>query len=179
MVNQVMLVKLLTKSEGLMNGLFSTGGALGALSTAYTAESFGRLRTIQLACVVCILGAALMTGAANVAMFQVSRFIMGLGIGQVVCAGRCRLILSHFGWICLRCTHNSPSPLISSRIVNTEASWIACRIPRYCPGFRVHTYRFCWFWLLLRINIIVSVAISVCCTADPSSHSSGWKLGFA
>ncbi|QKX62228.1 uncharacterized protein TRUGW13939_09387 [Talaromyces rugulosus] len=71
---------------GLMNGLFSTGGALGSLSTAYTAEVFGRLRTIQLACVVCILGAALMTGAVNVAMFLASRFIMGWGVGQVVCA---------------------------------------------------------------------------------------------
>lgn len=71
-----------------MNGLFSTGGALGSLSTAYTAEVFGRLRTIQLACVVCILGAALITGAVNIPMFLASRFIMGWGVGQVVCAGK-------------------------------------------------------------------------------------------
>jgi predicted MFS family arabinose efflux permease len=70
-----------------MNGLFSLGGALGALSTAYTAEAFGRLRTIQLACCICIIGASLMTGAANIAMFLASRFIMGWGIGQIVCAG--------------------------------------------------------------------------------------------
>lgn len=71
-----------------MNGLFSTGGALGSLSTAYTAEAFGRLRTIQLACLVCILGAALMTGAVNIPMFLASRFIMGWGVGQIVCAGK-------------------------------------------------------------------------------------------
>jgi MFS family permease len=69
-----------------MNGLFSLGGALGALSTAYTAEAFGRLRTIQLA--ICILGASLMTGSANVAMFLARRLIMGWGTGQIICAGK-------------------------------------------------------------------------------------------
>jgi MFS family permease len=72
---------------GLMNGLFSTGGALGALFTAWTTFAFGRLRTIQLACVVCIVGGALMTGSANIEMFQASRFIMGWGIGMMVCGG--------------------------------------------------------------------------------------------
>ncbi|KAF2250929.1 general substrate transporter [Trematosphaeria pertusa] len=70
---------------GLMNGLFSTGGALGALFTAWTTHAFGRLRTIQFACAVCIVGGSLMTGAANIAMFQASRFIMGWGIGMMVC----------------------------------------------------------------------------------------------
>ncbi|KAL9064026.1 MAG: hypothetical protein Q9161_009131 [Pseudevernia consocians] len=71
--------------KGAMNGLFFAGGALGSLSIAYTASAFGRLRTIQIACLVCILGAALMAGAANVAMYLVSRFIMGWGVGQMVC----------------------------------------------------------------------------------------------
>ncbi|KAF6228525.1 hypothetical protein HO133_008255 [Letharia lupina] len=70
---------------GAMNGLFFAGGALGSLSIAYTASAFGRLRTIQIACMVCILGAALMAGAANVAMYLASRFIMGWGVGQMVC----------------------------------------------------------------------------------------------
>ncbi|KAF2790363.1 general substrate transporter [Melanomma pulvis-pyrius CBS 109.77] len=69
---------------GLMNGLFSTGGALGALCTAWTTSAFGRLRTIQIACVVCIIGGSLMTGSANIAMFLASRFIMGWGIGMMV-----------------------------------------------------------------------------------------------
>ncbi|ORY07022.1 and other transporter-domain-containing protein [Clohesyomyces aquaticus] len=70
---------------GMMNGPFSTGGALGALFTAWTAHAFVRLRTIQLACVVCIVGASLMTGSINVAMFQASRFIMGWGIRMMAC----------------------------------------------------------------------------------------------
>ncbi len=71
-----------------MNGLFSLGGALGSLSTAYTAERFGRLRSIQMACAVCIIGGSLMTGAANIPMFLTSRFIMGWGIGMIVCGGK-------------------------------------------------------------------------------------------
>ncbi|KAE8451785.1 hypothetical protein EG329_002625 [Mollisiaceae sp. DMI_Dod_QoI] len=70
---------------GMMNGLFSTGGALGALFTAWTTFEFGRLRTIQMACVVCIVGGSMMTGSVNIAMFQASRFIMGWGIGMMVC----------------------------------------------------------------------------------------------
>ena len=76
-----------------MNGLFFAGGALGSLSIAYTASAFGRLRTIQIACLVCILGAALMAGAANVAMYLASRFIMGWGVGQMVCGGKTQRLL--------------------------------------------------------------------------------------
>jgi len=72
---------------GAMNGLFFSGGALGALFMAWTAFAYGRLFTIRLACVVCIFGGALMTGAVNVAMYLVSRFIMGWGVGMMVCAG--------------------------------------------------------------------------------------------
>lgn len=68
-----------------MNGLFSYGGALGSLSTAYTAEKLGRLRSIQVACVVCIIGASLMTASFGIPMFLVSRFIMGWGVGMIVC----------------------------------------------------------------------------------------------
>lgn len=71
-----------------MNGLFSLGGALGSLSTAWTAEAFGRLRSIQIACMMSIIGGSLMTGAANIPMFLVSRFIMGWGIGMMVCGGK-------------------------------------------------------------------------------------------
>ena len=74
--------------QGSMNGLYFAGGALGSLFIAWTAAAFGRLRTIQFSCAVCILGAALMTGAANIGMFLASRFIMGWGVGMMVCAGK-------------------------------------------------------------------------------------------
>lgn len=70
-----------------MNGLFFAGGCLGCLFIAHFAEVYGRLRNIQLSCVICIFGAALMTGAKNVPMYLASRFIMGWGVGMMVCGG--------------------------------------------------------------------------------------------
>lgn len=75
---------------GAMNGLFFAGATLGCLFTAWTGSVFGRLRTIQFACAVCILGAALMSGAVNVAMYLASRFIMGWGVGMLVCGSESR-----------------------------------------------------------------------------------------
>jgi len=63
-------------SQGAMNGLYFAGGALGSLFSAWTGSAFGRLRTIQIACGICVLGAILMTAAVNVAMFLASRFIV-------------------------------------------------------------------------------------------------------
>ncbi|KAF2182045.1 hypothetical protein K469DRAFT_691654 [Zopfia rhizophila CBS 207.26] len=64
---------------GLMDGLFSTDGALAAFFIAWTTFVLSRLRTIQITCVVCILGATDdRSGKHN--MFQASRFIMGWGI---------------------------------------------------------------------------------------------------
>lgn len=98
---------------GAMNGLFFAGGALGSLSIAYTASAYGRLRTIQIACLVCILGAALMAGAANVAMYLASRFIMGWGVGQMVCGGNPQMLLR----IWRRLTNHSTT--LSSRALST------------------------------------------------------------
>jgi MFS family permease len=71
-----------------MNGLFFAGATLGCLFIAWTATTFGRLRTIQIACCVCIFGGALMTGSVNVAMYLASRFIMGWGVGMLVCGSK-------------------------------------------------------------------------------------------
>ena len=76
-----------------MRGSFFAGGALGSLSIACTASAFGRVRTIQIACIVRILGAAFMAGPAIVAMFLASRFIMSGGVGQMVCGGQTHLLL--------------------------------------------------------------------------------------
>ncbi|RFU27075.1 hypothetical protein B7463_g9270, partial [Scytalidium lignicola] len=70
---------------GAMNGLFFAGTALGCIFSAWTGTVFGRLKTIQLACIVCIIGGALMAGSVNVGMYLSSRFIMGWGVGMMVC----------------------------------------------------------------------------------------------
>ncbi|KAN0098393.1 general substrate transporter [Hyaloscypha variabilis] len=70
---------------GAMNGIFFAGTTLGCLFIAWTATAFGRLRTIQIASCVCIFGAALMAGSINIPMYLASRFIMGWGVGMMVC----------------------------------------------------------------------------------------------
>lgn len=48
------------------------------------AEYFGRKRSIQYACLMAIVAAALMTGSVDVAMFVVARVMMGFAIGILV-----------------------------------------------------------------------------------------------
>ena len=49
--------------------------------TGQSAEIFSRKRTIMIACIVFILGAALQTGTNGYAMMVVGRAIAGIGIG--------------------------------------------------------------------------------------------------
>ena len=69
---------------GAINGVYAAGGAFGCVFNMWSAEALGRRRSIQLGCLISIVGAGLMTGIVNIAMFIVSRFIMGFGIGILV-----------------------------------------------------------------------------------------------
>jgi MFS family permease len=69
---------------GLINGIYAAGGAVGCVFNMWACEALGRKRSIQLGCVISIVGAAIMTGSINIPMFVVSRFIMGFGIGILV-----------------------------------------------------------------------------------------------
>jgi MFS family permease len=69
---------------GAMNGVNSAGSAIGAVFTSWSADKFGRLRSIQLGAIIMCVGAALCAGSVNVAMFLVARFIAGFGIGMLI-----------------------------------------------------------------------------------------------
>jgi sugar porter (SP) family MFS transporter len=69
---------------GVINCIYSIGGVFGCMFNMWSAEYFGRKRSIQMSCLMAIVGAALMTGSVNVAMFVVSRLIMGFAIGILV-----------------------------------------------------------------------------------------------
>ncbi|KAF1810496.1 general substrate transporter [Eremomyces bilateralis CBS 781.70] len=69
---------------GVINCIYAVGGVLGCIYNMWAAEYFGRKISIQMACVMAIFGAALMTGSQNVPMFVVSRVIMGFAIGILV-----------------------------------------------------------------------------------------------
>ncbi|KAI9273031.1 general substrate transporter [Phascolomyces articulosus] len=67
--------------QGTLTGLLLAGCFVGALIAGQTAELISRKRTIILAAVVFIIGAALQTGANGYAMMVTGRAIAGLGIG--------------------------------------------------------------------------------------------------
>jgi sugar porter (SP) family MFS transporter len=68
------------------NGVNSGGAIIGAAFTAWFANYAGRLRSIQLGCLVSTIGAGLSGGSVNVAMFIVARIIAGIGIGMLITA---------------------------------------------------------------------------------------------
>ncbi|EEP80107.1 predicted protein [Uncinocarpus reesii 1704] len=71
---------------GAMNGLNSAGSAFGCAFVSWSADAYGRLRSLQLGSLILILGAALCAGSVNIPMFLVARFIAGFGIGILVTA---------------------------------------------------------------------------------------------
>lgn len=68
---------------GAINGLFCAGAAFGAINVGWLCEAKGRKTTLYVSCVVSIIGGALQTGSIHIAMFLVSRFIAGWGVGMM------------------------------------------------------------------------------------------------
>lgn len=69
---------------GTINGLYCAGALFGALHVGWMADARGRKETMYLASAINVVGGALETGSVNMAMFLVSRFICGWGIGMMV-----------------------------------------------------------------------------------------------
>jgi len=92
-----------THAIATANGLFSAGGAVGALLVMWSADAFGRKRNIQIGSLLAVVGGAFQGGAAALVMFHVGRFISGLGIGVLVTV--CPMYLSEMsspfvrGWL--------------------------------------------------------------------------------
>jgi len=74
-----------TNMIGALNGVNSAGAIGGCLLQAWTADEYGRKRTMQLGSVILVVGGALCSGAVHIAMFLVGRFIAGLGAGVLAC----------------------------------------------------------------------------------------------
>ncbi|KAH7928789.1 general substrate transporter [Leucogyrophana mollusca] len=69
---------------GAINGIFSAGGTIGALTAGYMSDRYGRKITMNVAAVISVLGGVLLAGAVNTAMFLVGRIVSGWGVGMLV-----------------------------------------------------------------------------------------------
>jgi len=69
--------------QGLINGLFGAGAAIGALVAPKIFDNFGRKITMYTASVLFIIGAALQASAVNMLMLQIPRLLSGAGIGAL------------------------------------------------------------------------------------------------
>ncbi|KAL2425366.1 MFS-type transporter criB [Exophiala dermatitidis] len=74
-----------TNIIGALNGVNSAGAIAGCIYQAWSADVYGRKRTMQVGCVILIVGGALCAGAYDMAMFLVGRFVAGLGAGILAC----------------------------------------------------------------------------------------------
>lgn len=54
---------------------------LGCIFSAWSADKYGRKRTIQIGCVLIIIGGALNAGSVSLSMFGVGRAVSGVGSG--------------------------------------------------------------------------------------------------
>jgi len=68
---------------GLINGLFGTGAAFGALGAPFLFNSKGRKATMVGGALLFILGAALQAAAVNMPMLYIPRLLSGAGIGML------------------------------------------------------------------------------------------------
>lgn len=69
--------------QGLINGLFGVGATLGAASSSWVVDSYGRRPCLFAAAVTFTLGATLQTAAPTMTVMWVGRVFSGLGIGSL------------------------------------------------------------------------------------------------
>lgn len=67
--------------QGVTVGIYEIGCLIGALSTMYLGDKFGRLKMIFSGCIIMIIGGILQTASTNTPFLAVSRVISGLGNG--------------------------------------------------------------------------------------------------
>ncbi|KAK3713670.1 hypothetical protein LTR37_008364 [Vermiconidia calcicola] len=68
---------------GAANGVFFAGRMLGCLTVAGCADKLGRVRSLQIVCLLCLLGGILQAASVHIAMLIIACLITGLGSGMV------------------------------------------------------------------------------------------------
>lgn len=76
----------LNDNEALLGGvvaLYYVGTLVGALLGGWIGDKIGRIKTVVVGCMFAVFGAALQTGAQNVAWMICARIITGVGTGHL------------------------------------------------------------------------------------------------
>lgn len=66
-----------------VGSIYIAGEAGGALLQILIADKLGRIRFMQLACIIVTIGCAIQTGSVNLGMFLAGRVISGIAVGSV------------------------------------------------------------------------------------------------
>lgn len=61
--------------------IYIAGEAVGALLQTAIGDQLGRIRFMQLMCIIVTIGTSVQTGAINIGMFLAGRFIAGFAVG--------------------------------------------------------------------------------------------------
>ncbi|KAL5333101.1 general substrate transporter [Aspergillus crustosus] len=69
-------------SKGAVIAAFQIGALIGALSTTFLSDRFGRRKTIFLGAILTIIGQVLQVASFSLPQFVVGRVILGMGVGQ-------------------------------------------------------------------------------------------------
>lgn len=70
-------------SLGTLGSVYYAGNFIGALCNVWLPDKVGRLRSVQIACVISIVGCGMQTGAQSLPVLLVGRAIGGIACGIV------------------------------------------------------------------------------------------------
>lgn len=74
---------IIDRDKGLINGLFGTGAAIGAMISPPVAEKYGRRICLAFSTLVFIFGAAFQTWSPEMWIMWIGRIFSGMGIGML------------------------------------------------------------------------------------------------
>jgi predicted MFS family arabinose efflux permease len=66
---------------GSVVAIYIAGEALGALMQTFVGDSLGRIRFMQMMCIVVTIGTIIQTAAVNIGMFLAGRALAGFAVG--------------------------------------------------------------------------------------------------
>lgn len=64
--------------------VYIAGEALGALTQTFIGDKLGRIKFMQMMCIIVTIGTVIQTASVNIGMFLAGRVLAGYAVGQVI-----------------------------------------------------------------------------------------------